>query len=198
GATAQGRVVYRRQAVHSEGIRKYRGDGSGAVGTKPADTGRLLRLQARRAGKLGGRCVMKTLKGTLRFVALGCMLATPTPLLADLTLAQQPLFVGHGAGPNLLFILDDSGSMAWQYMPDSLENDGGASNGVCSGSRIFDFCLGDWLYNGQNASKKWFYSSHVNKVYFDPSVTYRPPLMANGTRKPNSSYTAAWTNGYNS
>lgn len=140
---------------------------------------------------------MKSLKGTLRFITLGCMLALPMPLVADVELAQKPLFVGHGAAPNLLFILDDSGSMAWRYMPDDIRNDGGVSR-TCVGG-IGALCLfGEWQYYGQDVQKRWFYSSHVNKVYFDPSVTYRPPLMANGTRKPNSSYTAAWTNGYSS
>src|SRR5690554_5586384 len=140
---------------------------------------------------------MKSLKGTLRVIALGCMLALPMPLVADVDLAQKPLFVGHGAAPNLLFILDDSGSMAWDYMPDDLGNDGAASGGVCSGTSFMGLCFGEMRYNGQNASNKWFYSSHVNKVYFNPEVTYRPPLMADRTRKPNSNYESAWTDGYN-
>src|SRR5690606_90942 len=44
--------------------------------------------------------------------------------------------------------------------------------------------------------RKWYYSSHVNKVYFNPSVTYTPPKNADGTRKSHSLYDDAWTDGY--
>src|SRR5690625_1498955 len=47
--------------------------------------------------------------------------------------AQVPVALSVGVGPNLLFILDDSGSMRWGYMPDDLAN-GGNYNPNCSGN----------------------------------------------------------------
>lgn len=137
---------------------------------------------------------MKTLKGTLRFVALGCMLATPTPLLADLTLAQQPLFVGHGAGPNLLFILDDSGSMRWGFMPDDLVDGRITSGSNCSNRVSFAGVKNLCALTAKN--RAFLVSSHMNKVYFNPDITYTPPIRADGTRYPNASFTSAYANGY--
>tara|TARA_R110002111_G_scaffold231895_2_gene293027 strand:+ start:61 stop:3444 length:3384 start_codon:yes stop_codon:yes gene_type:complete len=103
--------------------------------------------------------------------------------------AQEPLFIGSAVAPNLMFILDDSGSMGWEYMPDDL-----------SGYNDIQSSNGDRYYqDGKDAEYAYYYSSKVNKVWYNPDVTYNPPLKADGVgRLPNSSYTSAPTNGYNS
>src|SRR5262245_15015694 len=68
-----------------------------------------------------------------------------TPIL-DEPLATQP---NVKAKPNLLFILDDSGSMNWSYMPDEL----GASNDAT-----------DEPYDG----KYGYWASQCNGTAFDP------------------------------
>ena len=103
--------------------------------------------------------------------------------------AQEPLFIGSAVAPNLMFILDDSGSMGWEYMPDDLSgyNDIQSSNNNA------------YYQDGKDADYAFYYSSKVNKVWYNPDVTYNPPLKADGVgRLPNSSYTSAPTNGYNS
>lgn len=73
--------------------------------------------------------------------------------------------------PNILFTLDDSGSMAWGFMPDNVEN----------------------RYNTTG------YKSHLcNTVYYNPSINYVPPKNADGTDFPNADFTAARYNGFNS
>ncbi|MBK1888110.1 pilus assembly protein [Marinobacter sp. DY40_1A1] len=104
-------------------------------------------------------------------------------------LAQEPLFIGSAVGPNLMFILDDSGSMGWEYMPDALSS----FNNIQSskGNRNYQ--------DGKDASYPYYYSSHVNKMWYNPSVTYEPPLKSDGTGAlPASSYTSAPEDGYNS
>jgi type IV pilus assembly protein PilY1 len=92
--------------------------------------------------------------------------------LAQVNLSQVPLFLKESVDSNLVFIFDDSGSMGWRYMPDSL--------------------------GGSHDERNYFYSSHVNKVYYDPTVTYLPPFKPDGSgRYPNSSYTNAWVDGFN-
>lgn len=125
---------------------------------------------------------MKTSKQKLptrsRFTKLGTFAAslmlticTAQSALAQVNIAQVPLFLKESVDSNLVFIYDDSGSMAWRYMPDDL---------------------------GNRAGNNYYYSSRVNKVYYDPSVTYRPPYKPDGTgRYPNSSYTNAWVDGFN-
>lgn len=74
--------------------------------------------------------------------------------------------------PNLMFVLDNSGSMDWDHMPDD-DGDGGSA---------VTFQFG---YYGLR-------SSQCNQVYFDPSITYLPPVDASGTSYPDASFTAAY------
>ncbi|WP_417521983.1 pilus assembly protein, partial [Marinobacter sp.] len=98
-------------------------------------------------------------------------LCTMQSALAQVNLSQVPLFLKESVDSNLVFIFDDSGSMGWRYMPDSL--------------------------GGNHDERNYFYSSHVNKVYYDPTVTYQPPFKPDGSgRYPNSSYTNAWVDGF--
>lgn len=60
--------------------------------------------------------------------------------------------------PNIVLVLDDSGSMGWNFMPDS---------------GYLSYTSSD-LINPSN-----------NRVYYDPSVTYLPPPKANGTLYPS-------------
>jgi type IV pilus assembly protein PilY1 len=89
--------------------------------------------------------------------------------------AQEPLFIGSAVAPNLMFMIDDSGSMGWEYMPDELDND------LCD----------------DPANCPWYFSSAVNKIWFNPSLEYAPPQKSDGSgRKPNISFTEAYYYGY--
>lgn len=72
------------------------------------------------------------------------------------------------AKPNVLFILDDSGSMASGAMPDDMND----------------------------SSRYGYYSWWCNGVAFDPGQTYDPPIRADGTLYPNATLTGAWDDGY--
>src|SRR3989338_8332353 len=71
--------------------------------------------------------------------------------------------------PNIMFILDDSGSMDWEYLPDSVNNNNDK------------FCYRNHNYNG---------------VYYNPNATYELPVNADGTFYSNSNFTAALTSGF--
>lgn len=73
--------------------------------------------------------------------------------------------------PNLLVILDDSGSMDWEYMPDDANYASGRFG---------------------------LFSPQCNGVAYDPNIKYAPPLQPNGTTYPNATFTNAWTNGFES
>jgi type IV pilus assembly protein PilY1 len=86
-------------------------------------------------------------------------------------IAQLPLATSAGATvlPNVMFILDDSGSMAWTHMPDSVR---------------------DW-------TTKVGYKNHLcNTIYYNPAITYTPPVDATGASYPNASFTAAKYDGF--
>ena len=83
-----------------------------------------------------------------------------TPLIASTTTTVQP---------NLLLVLDDSGSMTWTYLPDAAD----------------DF-----------RTKYGYHSSQCNGVYYNPNLTYTPPLASDKTPYPNASFTAARPDGF--
>jgi len=70
--------------------------------------------------------------------------------------------------PNLMLILDDSGSMGWKYMPD-----------------------------GISRSKACYGFSGYNRVFFDPNGRYPLPVDASGNTFPVPSFTSAWEDGFN-
>ncbi len=105
-----------------------------------------------------------------------------TTQLADVPLANASTVT---VLPNIYFILDDSGSMDWDYMPDYVVD---SSYCRSSGTSLTNCQLGDPPYH----------ASAFNRVYYNPLVDYLPPINADGTSK--TSYTT-WTNvprdGYN-
>ena len=115
-------------------------------------------------------------KGLLLGVAVAWGMASMAAVLADIP-AQAPLFTATGVGPNILFILDDSGSMDESYLPESLSHYGDGSGGLIDGPAL---------------------SAAVNTIYFNPAITYTPPVYADGTSFPNAVFTAAWNDGYGS
>ena len=70
--------------------------------------------------------------------------------------------------PNLMFIMDDSGSMDNEYAPDSAN-----SSDVCFGVAA------------------------VNRIFYNPTVTYLPPLRADGTSYTDANFNSARTDGFN-
>jgi type IV pilus assembly protein PilY1 len=101
-------------------------------------------------------------------IASGGAAATiPSPM----NLPRSPLFLNAAVDPNVALTLDDSGSMAWPYLPDGFESSCGYRH-----PRFF---------------------SHVgNRLYYNPAVNYTPPLAADGTPFPNANFNAAWLDGY--
>ncbi len=87
-----------------------------------------------------------------------------------LDVSDVPLYVVQGVEPNIILTMDDSGSMAWSFMPDSIYG----------------------YYNTKRAK-----SSTFNVMYYNPAVQYLPPMKADGTSFPNASFTGAWKDGYN-
>ncbi len=105
------------------------------------------------------------------------MLAMPVQA-ALVALATTPLATSTTSTvkPNVLLVLDNSGSMDWDHMPDD-STDAGSS---------VTFSFG---YYGLR-------SSQCNMVYYNPSTTYVAPVYADGTSYADASFVSARTNGY--
>lgn len=113
----------------------------------------------------------------------GC--TAPAPSTA---VAQAPLFLTQPSEPNVMYILDDSGSMQFELMPDSIILSSARyifprANGVYGGSdytnRVPTVAAGS-AYNARSRSPQ------VNKVYYDPGRTYAPWIKADGSAYPNA------------
>lgn len=102
--------------------------------------------------------------------AVGAFTTAVAPTFAETYIFDEPLATRSNtkAKPNLLFILDDSGSMARQYMPDEMNDN----------------------------DRFGYYSAQCNGLAYDPSITYSPPVNADRTSFPNASFTGAWSDGF--
>jgi type IV pilus assembly protein PilY1 len=85
--------------------------------------------------------------------------------------------------PNLLFVLDDSGSMASDFMPDDI-----VGNPICRDSTGTNKV-------GCQLMDPPFMSPDVNGIYYNPSFAYLPPVNADGTSRPEQ-YRAAGAPNY--
>ncbi len=107
----------------------------------------------------------KSIFGTATFAAL----LAATNVLATTDLATAPLQTSTATQvkPNIFFVLDDSGSMTWDFMPD-------------------------WAKDGDDTLVR---NSGFNGVYYDPATTYSPPLKYDGSSYPSMAATESsnWT-----
>ncbi|MCG3185747.1 MAG: Type IV pilus biogenesis factor PilY1 [Rhodocyclaceae bacterium] len=142
-------------------------------------------------------------------VCLTGMQITQTAMATDL--ADIPMAVKNIIEPNIMFTLDDSGSMQWEIMPDqSIFNDtyfmfprvddinnpidpSTGSRYYASGSEeYFDRSVGfDTATNRYSRILRW---SGYNRTYYNPDVRYDPWPNADGSLMPPATPTAAWHN----
>jgi type IV pilus assembly protein PilY1 len=129
-----------------------------------------------------GSIVARHYHVALRFgaVAAGCALSAGV-IAGQTDLSTVPLITSapQVVKPNLMFIMDDSGSMAWTHMPDTADQ---------------------FARTGAGVQKYGYVSAQCNGVYYNPSTTYAPPAIVDAsgavTYYPNADFTAAKFNGY--
>jgi type IV pilus assembly protein PilY1 len=96
--------------------------------------------------------------------------------------------------PNIMYILDDSGSMDFNYLGDEVNRQFctqvvTATNGTTTINLNRDTCN----------SVAWevpFTAYELNKIYYNPNVTYKAAIKADGTSYGDRSLTTAWDNPY--
>lgn len=102
--------------------------------------------------------------------ALGCAAVSGVAGAGLTDIASAPLR-SAGAKPNIMLVLDDSGSMQWSYLGDSVKTHG------------YENTVG-------------YRSALCNKLYYNPSNSYLPPFAADGAPVDAASFDAAWLDGY--
>ncbi|GAO37782.1 type IV fimbrial biogenesis protein PilY1 [Sulfuricella sp. T08] len=124
--------------------------------------------------------------GMVLFMLAGNLSAALTDL-SNVPLAESSTST---IAPNIMLVLDDSGSMDWDYMPDYI-NDSNPAYCRDSTSTPRQCAAGDPPY----------YANAFNGVYYNPTIQYSPPLNADGTSKTSYNTAALWAavkiDGYN-
>lgn len=134
-------------------------------------------------------------KVTVQGLEAGC---TPDTV-AEQGIAQVPLFLTQSVNPNIMYILDDSGSMMRELMPDSLRLGGTdyifpRANGVYGSSDKHNYIPTVDDNSAYNARSR---SVYINKVYYDPSTTYQAWKKADGSSFPPANPVCALHNPVN-
>jgi type IV pilus assembly protein PilY1 len=90
------------------------------------------------------------------FIALGVQPTHAPAALWDLATAPLQTSGAANVKPNIFFILDNSGSMDWDYMPD-------------------------WVRADFRNDEPLWRNSEVNGAYYNPRITYTPPKKYDGS-----------------
>jgi len=110
---------------------------------------------------------------------------------SDLDVSDTPLFAAVSIDPNIIFTLDDSGSMQWEGMPvgwaylfpQSLNPYGGATYG-----RNIPRFRDNYFWNLRLRNPQ------TNGVFYNPELEYQPWARADGTSFPDADPDAALRN----
>lgn len=108
---------------------------------------------------------MRRTAATTTLVALFLFIPLQPTQAAPGTLAQSPLFLGTSVPPNILFLMDDSGSMDWEHMATDRARE------------LFDDAPADWTYIDPTPSgtAEWReLCTAYNAMAYDPDVAYLP------------------------
>ena len=90
------------------------------------------------------------------------------PVLAGIEIDQSPLTVPEPLPPNIMYIIDDSGSMAWQHMPGTTASWANSPN---SGLPL----------NGTIQNDIRLRAANINTQWYNPTLTYTPWVNHDGT-----------------
>ncbi len=114
---------------------------------------------------------MKRMHALATALAIAALAGSALVAAAVTDIATTPLAssASNIVKPNVSFVLDTSGSMAWSHAPDESEP----------------------FFN-----KVGYKASQCNTIYYDPNIIYPPPRNADGTQFPNASFSGAWKDGF--
>jgi type IV pilus assembly protein PilY1 len=117
------------------------------------------------------------------------------PAAASTDISDVPLAVKNRVGPNIVLSLDDSGSMQWEFLPEEemrwsfflYPRPANPYLGSTYANQAPNF-------NDTNLHNFFGRSSHNNRQFYNPNITYRPWVHADGSEWPQANPTAAFYN----
>ncbi len=118
--------------------------------------------------------------------------------LADVPLANSP---SDAVLPNLMYILDDSGSMMWSYMPDNVHQlSSGTVVNNCKSVTSTSVSIASTQCASGGTPADWgeppYFSAQFNQIYYNPDITYAPGVSSLGASLGNAVPTAAMEDAY--
>ncbi|WMW79775.1 PilC/PilY family type IV pilus protein [Undibacterium cyanobacteriorum] len=127
------------------------------------------------------------------------------PLHANATVSKLPPLVKPKVPPNIMFTLDDSGSMLFEYLPDNLVPGFNYVAGFPqpasvykNGDSFFQSVMGFGDNNGTDNALSLkiirFRNWEVNEIYYNPNIRYEPWKNADGSSMAAANETAAYFN----
>lgn len=158
--------------------------------------------------------MLKFLRQSSAYLCTLCLLATHFAQAGTLNLPDSPLNLISAVEPNVMFIIDDSGSMDWEVLIANADQ--GIANGALSGYYVlpspnngfdldgtlngyFAYTISDedsMVAQGVSGLGIWrLKNSDFNLLYYDPKKTYRPWAGQNALGSPlylDANPTAAW------
>ena len=141
-------------------------------------------------------------------ILFACSFVSGQVAASETSIPNIPFVAANNVDPNIMFILDDSGSMQFEIMPDEYVFWGrNAGSVLFVYPRVLNvFGQGNNYSNdfarvasvtGLNPNNDTFTafealtrSPQVNTVYYDPSITYDPWVRADGSLFPNANVCA--------
>lgn len=95
-------------------------------------------------------------------------------LAAETDISNMPLAnsTGQTVSPNIQFIIDDSGSMAWNYAPDALT----AEDYYCKSARRDRSYYTTRCAEGEAP----YFNAQINTIYYNPENRYDPVILPEG------------------
>lgn len=139
------------------------------------------------------------LSDRVRRIVAHCIMATMaiTPVMinpAHSAISDMPLYLTSPVEPNIMFVLDDSGSMHWEILPDNsiysyyvYPRAAGIYGGADYTSWVPTYETG-FSYSARMRSPQ------TNPLYYNPAITYKPWSNADGSPMANAVPTAAFHN----
>jgi type IV pilus assembly protein PilY1 len=119
---------------------------------------------------------------------------------ASTDLSDVPMAVKNSAKPNLMFTLDDSGSMQFEGIPNDINPVDfvfprpATVYGSTWGYGSYYSAVAPFALSNQYA--RYYRTAKFNKLYYDPAIRYQPWTNADGTLMPNATSTAGYHNPY--
>lgn len=128
----------------------------------------------------------RLMKPISRALLLTLGLQLVLPMAAHAGISNLPPLMSPSLPPNVVFTLDDSGSMRWELMPDNAVQD--YDYGYPTPSNTYR-SSGDSAVTAApfektgttNINARRFRSIAVNKIYYNPDLLYEPWSNADGT-----------------